>query len=63
MSFETDSKDADKFSIGQSINILINTDEKDNKQKKVTATISQKNYNSEKDTYTFSAEIGDTTDF
>jgi HlyD family secretion protein len=62
VSFEIDSNDSEKFSIGQNINILINTDEKDNKQKQVSATISQKNYNSEKDTYALSAEIGDTLD-
>lgn len=57
VNFEADSKSAEKFSVGQSINLIKNADEQNNKQNKLTAAITQKNYNSEKDMYEFIAEI------
>ncbi|PJI07691.1 hypothetical protein CUB90_07370 [Clostridium sp. CT7] len=63
VNFEVPSKSADQFSIGGTVNVLMKADEKSDKQNKVLATITQKNYNSEKDMYTFSAEINDAVNF
>lgn len=62
VNFDTDLRDGNKFSIGGNVDVLIKIDEKANKEKKVKAIISQKDYDSEKGTYMFSAKISDVSD-
>lgn len=60
VNFEADHKDAERFSIGDKINVFVKTDEKNSKENKVTAAISEKIYDVENDRYKFTAEIDDT---
>jgi HlyD family secretion protein len=53
------SKDADEFSIGDNVNVATGDDDKNSKLTVVTATVSEKTYNAEKDEYEFSGIIND----
>jgi HlyD family secretion protein len=53
------SKDADEFSIGDNVNVATGDDDENSKLTVVTATVSEKTYNAEKDEYEFSAIIND----
>ncbi|QAA32320.1 efflux RND transporter periplasmic adaptor subunit [Clostridium manihotivorum] len=54
--FEANPKDAERLAIGSNIDVLIKTKD-NNKDNKITSSISEKTYNMEKDSYTFLAEI------
>lgn len=57
VSFEIDSKDVDKFLVGDTVSIFLETDSNDNKGEQFNAVISQKIYNSEKESYTLLAQL------
>jgi len=61
VAFDCTLKDAKRFSVGSTVNVFVNTGENDNIEKKVTAQISQKNYDAEEDKYVLYADVKETS--